>query len=113
MGKRRLTWDQAEFARVLIDNGLNDCQVARIFGIGHTSVWCLRHGYTYKRPPVGKRRRPAGPGKGNRKLTWEKVSMIRRYHHDGIKLEALAAEFGVTRSNICFIVNRRTWKDPS
>ena len=44
------------------------------------------------------------------KLTAEKVREIRRRHAAGELQRVLAAEFEVEVSNICAIVNRRSWK---
>jgi hypothetical protein len=50
---------------------------------------------------------------GNSKLTPEQVAEIRRrYAAGGITQGALGREFGVSPSNIRFIVHGHTWKEP-
>lgn len=44
------------------------------------------------------------------KLNEEKVQEILLAHHDGEPIRSLAARFGVSDSNIVFIVKRKTWK---
>jgi DNA-directed RNA polymerase specialized sigma subunit len=45
------------------------------------------------------------------KLTEKEVKIIRQYYGGGFKQKELAEMFGVSRSNIDAIVNRRTWRD--
>lgn len=59
--------------------------------------------------------RPRGEDHGMAKLTWEQVREIRsRYKWLGIggdSAQALAKEFGISRRNVCGIVNYDTWKE--
>ena len=47
----------------------------------------------------------------NSKLTEDEVKLIRTYYRGGFRQKELASIFGVSRSNIDAIVNRRTWRD--
>jgi hypothetical protein len=66
----------------------------------------IRHAYTVLR------RGPAGSGEGHygHKLTEDDVREIRRRAAIGEEFRDLAEEFGVTRTNIRFIVQRKIWK---
>ena len=53
-----------------------------------------------------------GEHNGRAKLTWKKVLKIRRlYDKNDYTQNELAERFGVSRPNICYIVNDRTWRN--
>jgi len=53
---------------------------------------------------------PSGEEHGA-KLTWPQINEIRRRYRTGqFSYRELAAEYGVSASNICLIVNQRHWK---
>lgn len=47
----------------------------------------------------------------NAKLTWGKVRAIRKKFHRGWNHQQLAVRYGVTESNIGYILNNKTWKE--
>ena len=51
-----------------------------------------------------------GENNGNSKLTWSDVEGIRSQRAQGASLNKLALTFGVSRSNIRFIVTGSTWR---
>lgn len=56
--------------------------------------------------------RPRGEGHGLAKLTAEQVAEIRRrYIPRKVTMRALAAEYGISSSNVCFIVHGATWTE--
>lgn len=56
-----------------------------------------------------KDRHSRGERHGMSKLTEAQVREIRSKRKTGKSLSALAQEFGVRKSNISFVINRRTW----
>ena len=61
------------------------------------------------RDKVKKNRQALGPSHGISKLNEESVLEIRRLSSLGVHQKEIAAKFGVHRTTIYFIVNRRTW----
>lgn len=51
-----------------------------------------------------------GEDQHNSKLTEEDVRAIRRLDSEGMHKETIAAQFGVTRTNVYYIVNRKSWR---
>lgn len=63
----------------------------------------------------GVRRTLRGENHGMARLTWEDVQRIRQLYTPGVRMRgvgAVAAEYGVTRQLIRFIVIRKLWKYP-
>ena len=58
----------------------------------------------------GRGNRPKGERNNHNKLTTEQVLQIRELHAQGAVGRKLALEFGVTPSNIGYIVRGKTWK---
>lgn len=53
---------------------------------------------------------PRGAVNGNSKLSTEKVIEMRRRYSDGvISLKSIGLDYGITASNVCAIINRKTW----
>lgn len=44
------------------------------------------------------------------KLTANDVLTIRQLHSEGVSLQALAVEYGLNKSTVWAIVNRRSWR---
>lgn len=59
---------------------------------------------------VSKGRQAIGESNGAKRLSEAQVREIRRRHADGIPLRALGREFGVTKSAIWLIVQRKNWR---
>jgi len=101
------------FAGTILDN-IADMVSKRRHGHGatHSSVTrpeCRpfgRRNGAYTRPD----RKPMGISHGMHKLTEKEVRRIRRLSKSGVSRKELRVKFGVTKSNIAFIVNRETWK---
>jgi hypothetical protein len=58
---------------------------------------------------VKRGRRPRGEKCSYAKLTQSSVDLIRRQARNGIPQKTLATQFGVSKSLICQIVNRKVW----
>jgi hypothetical protein len=52
-----------------------------------------------------------GAGNGNAVLTWEDVRAIRARHAAGEDYGALSRAYGVTRTNVRYVVRGETWGD--
>ncbi len=61
------------------------------------------------RDMVEKDRQIKGSRHPSSKLDEDRVLRIRRLHAAGVPPAVIAAEYGVHRSNISYIVNRKTW----
>lgn len=78
---------------------------------------CVRHNHLFlgtlqdnNRDAIEKGRAVRGARVGGAKLTDERVLEIRALHASKMNVVLIALRFGVTRSNITYIVNRKTWK---
>jgi len=58
-------------------------------------------------------RYPRGEDQWLAKITEDQVRYIRRRAADGISGAALAAEYGMSRSQACRVIHRQTWKHVS
>lgn len=61
---------------------------------------------------VARGRQPRGESMATSKLTQQQVAEIRkRYAAGGIRQKDIAAEYGITQSNVSFLVRNITWAD--
>lgn len=74
----------------------------------HKEPWRASRGeshWTRKYPEL----RPVGSANGHSKVTEDDVREIRRAAAAGVSRKALEAKYGLSRSQVCVIVNRKQW----
>lgn len=117
-GLRRLPQSDCNVISTLFHAGVSKRLLARAFGVERSVIeTALKHGVT--RPKASKPARPqkqkshppigTGSKNGHAKLAESDVLAIRTLHASGISYRDLSDQFGVGRSMIGHIVNRRNW----
>lgn len=110
-GHAKLTEADVLDIRRLHSQGVSCGRLGAMFGVQKSNVAMIVRRDTWKHlpgamPPVFDQRGERG---SNAKLVEADVLEIRRLAAEGVTQKDIAARFGVTRSNVGVIANRRTW----
>jgi hypothetical protein len=113
-GAARLTDAKALAIRERWAAGESQPRLAAEYGVSVGAVGLLVRGHTWRHLPVIGRpatvRLSAGERNGQAKLTAVQVQAIRkRYARGGFTMDALAAEYGVSRSAVRFLLRFKRW----
>lgn len=122
MPRNKLTDNDVIEIRVLCQQGDKSySKIAEAYGVSFTTIWNVMTGKSYKHLPIGKRSpRPLGVGKyaargsrsANAVLTEEFVREIRRRYveEESITQRQLAAEYGISQTNLRSVLERKSWR---
>ncbi len=113
-GMSKLTSEQVKDIRRRSDAGETQQSIADRYGITFQNVSSITLGKTWSYPgveplPDGQTRHRRGAANPRAKLTEADVKAIRAWHAKGVSRKALARNFGVSESNIGYIIARKTW----
>lgn len=119
----KLTEEQVtEIRHLYAAGGVTQCELAARFGVAQASVGRAIHRKTWAHLDDGitfdgnaplanyHASRARGEANGRAKLTEEQVTKIRRlYSADGVTHRELGARFGMGKTSVGRIINRKTW----
>lgn len=112
-GLHKLTDSEVKQMREEYKSGVNCTKLAKKYAVGRVAAAYAVFGRTWKHlDGEAKARPPAGESHGCAKLTEDSVRAIRAAHANRVAtMRSLANQFGVTVSNICAVIHRKSWKD--
>jgi len=112
--KAKLNVRAAADIRRRLNEGASASAIARQYDVAPGVVIAIAHNKAWRgfgdKVVVKLRKKQDGSDNDMAKLTEDEVVAIRRRHTAGATQPELALAFGVQRTNISLIVNRRTWR---
>jgi Mor family transcriptional regulator len=105
VGRRALTWEQAEEVRARAEAGDSNADIARDVGLCTTAIRNIVRGDTYREPRQYRTRTRKRPAPANSKLTdWQAAEIIVA-RQDGEDVPSLADRYSVSRSTVYAVLN--------